>query len=134
VTAGAGGGAIDSRSDPTNPGYDPRLDPNSPSYDPTDPRNTGQYPPDSYPGTRRGTPGVILYPGGGGREDLSQYERQLAEKDFCDKAHTIEPVLRSTVRDRFLYFPVETPPSSIKGFTLRIPASPGIPQEVLLRF
>jgi hypothetical protein len=130
----AGGGAIDPRSDPSNPGYDPRLDPNSPRYDPTDPRNTGQYPPGSYPGATRGTPGVVLYPGGGGGEDLSQYERQLAEKDFCDKAHTSEPVLRSAVRDRFLYFPVERPPASTKGCVLRIPASPGIPQEVLLRF
>jgi len=71
---------------------------------------------------------------GGAREDLSQYELQLAKKDFYDKAHTIDPVPRSTIRDRFLYFPVETPPGSTKGCILRIPASRGIPQEVLLKF
>jgi hypothetical protein len=130
-----GGGTRDPRSDPTDPQYNPRLDPNSPSYDPNDPRNRGQYPPGSYPsGGTLGIPGIVLYPGGGKGEDLSQFERQLAEKDFCDKAHTLDPVLGSTVRDRFLYFPVEMPLASTKGFVLRLPVSQGIPQEVLLRF
>jgi hypothetical protein len=148
------GGAEDPRSDPTDPRYDPRLDPNSPRYDPNDPRNRGQYPstpyprgtttgsptpgsstPGSYPsGGTWGRPGVIMNPGGGGGDDLSQFERQLVEKDFSDKAHTSEPVLSSMSRDRFLYFSVPTQPAATKGYVLRLPVSKGIPQEVVLKF
>jgi hypothetical protein len=134
VMAGAGGSG-DPRRDRTDPRYDPRLDPSSPTYDPNDPRSRGQYPPGTYPsGGTIGRPGVVLLPGGGKGEDLSQYERQLAEKDFRDKAHTLDPVLRSTIRDRFLYFSVNLPLDSLRGFALRLPVSPGIPQEVLLKF
>ena len=148
------GGTRDPRSDPSDPRYDPRMDPNSPSYDPSDPRNRGQYPPGSYPGSttpgtyppgtyppgsyptggRQGIPGVILNPGGGGGGDLSQFERQLAEKDFSDKAHTSDPVPSSTSRDRFLYFSMPSKPAADKGYTLRLPISKGIPQEVILKF
>jgi hypothetical protein len=141
VGVGAGG-SIDPRRDPTSPGYDPRLDPNDPRYDPGDPRNTGQYPPGTYPpGTTPGTypggvtmrrPGIILNPGGGG--NLTKFEIELAEKDFRDKAHTKDPVLSSMRRDRFLYFPIITPPAAAKGYTLRLPVSKGIPQEVVLKF
>jgi hypothetical protein len=141
------------RMDPADPQYDPRLDPNSPRYDPNDPRNSGQYPSGSYPpatapntyptaypsgsnpsGGTWGNPSIVLNPGGGGNADLSQFEKQLAEKDFCDKAHTTEPVLVSTIRDRFLYFSVRSKLASKNGYTLLIPAGKGIPQEVVLKF
>jgi hypothetical protein len=154
----------DPRLDPNSPQYDPRMDPNSPRYDPSDPRNRGQYPPGtntggttpgsyprstnppgsyppgSYPpgtyptGGRQGIPGVVLNPGGGSGEDLSQFERQLAGKDFSDKAHTSDPIERSTTRDRFLYFPLPSKPTAGKGYTLRLPVGKGIPQEVVLKF
>jgi hypothetical protein len=156
VQVGAGG-SRDPRTDPSDPRYDPRLDPNSPGYDPNDPRNRGQYPPASYPtgsypprtipstypgtyppgsnpsGGPWGNPGIILNPGGGGT-DLSKYERQLAEKDFIDKAHTSEPILRSMSRDRFLYFSIPSKLMATKGYILRLATSRGIPQEVVLRF
>jgi hypothetical protein len=136
----AGGGGGDPRRDPTDPQYDPRLDPNSPRYDPNDPRNRGQYPPGTYPpgsypsGGTMGRPGIVVYPGGAGGEDLSQFERQLAEKDFSDKAHTTDPIPGSMSRDRFLYFSLEPPRTESKGYTLRLPVSRGIPQEVILKF
>ena len=141
------GSSRDPRRDPTDPRYDPRLDPNSPSYDPNDPRNTGQYPPTTNPpGTTPGTyptstypsggtygrPGIIINTGGG--EDLSKFERALAEKDFSDKAHTQEPVPVTMSRDRFLYFSIEAPPGASKGYTLSLPVSKGIPQEVTIKF
>jgi hypothetical protein len=146
------GGTRDPRRDPTDPQYDPRLDPNSPRYDPNDPRNTGQYPPGQNPpatyppGTTPGTypastypsgrtygrPGIVINTGGG--EDLSKFERALAEKDFRDKAHTAEPVPASMSRDRFLYFSIVTPPAASKGYVLRVPVSKGIPQEIAIKF
>jgi hypothetical protein len=147
------GGSGNPRTDPSDPRYDPRLDPNSPSYDPNDPRNAGQYPPGSYPpgtvpgtypgsyptgsyptGRSLGIPGIVLTPGGNGGLDLSQVERQLAEKDFSDKAHTSEPVLGSMTRDRFLYFAIPEKLSATTGYTLRIPPDKGIPEEVILKF
>ena len=124
----------DPRYDRTDPRYDPRLDPNDPSYDPRDPRNRrsgGQNGPWGRPGVD-----VVMNPGGGagGGGDLSQFEKQLVEKDFQDMAHGAEPVAPSLTRDKFLYFSMAKPPSSPKGFVLRIPASKGIPQEVLLKF
>jgi hypothetical protein len=141
--AGVGiGGSSDPRRDPSDPRYDPRMDPNNPGYDPNDPRNRGQYPtgtttgtypPSTYPsGGTLGRPGIILNTGGG--EDLSRFERELAEKDFRDKAHTPEPVPTSMNRDRFLYFSIEAPPAVSKGYTLRLPVSKGIPQEAVIRF
>jgi len=136
----------DPRTDKTDPRYDPRLDPNDPTYDPTDPRNRGsndpRYGDPRYNDPRYGRgypmPGVVLSPGGGGGgggdTDLSQYERQLAEKDFSDKAHPSDPIDGSMVRDRFLYFSMKDRPASEKGFTLRLPKSKGIPQEILLKF
>jgi hypothetical protein len=146
------GSPRDPRSDPSDPRYDPRLDPNSPSYDPNDPRNTGRYPPGQTPpgtyppGTTPGTyptttypsggtygrPGVVINTGGG--EDLSKFERALAEKDFLDKAHTAEPVPVSMSRDRFLYFSMEAPQAASKGYTLHVPVSKGIPQEIAIKF
>ncbi len=142
----------DPRRDPADPRYDPRLDPNNPGYDPNDPRNKGQYPPGTYPpqpyppgttpstyptatypsGGTYGRPGIIINTGGG--EDLSKFERELAKKDFDDKAHTREPVPASMSRDRFLYFSIEAPPGISKGYTLRIPVSKGIPEEVTIKF
>jgi hypothetical protein len=153
------GGVDDPRSDPSDPRYDPRMDPNSPNYDPNDPRNRGQYPSTSYPpgsapgsypppgttpgsypsgsypsGGTWGRPSVILNPGGGDSGDLSQFERQLVEKDFSDKAHTSEPVLSSVSRDRFLYFSIPSQPAATKGYALHLSVSKGIPQEVVLKF
>jgi len=143
------GGAMDPRSDPSDPRYDPRLDPNSPRYDPNDPRNRRQYPPRSYPpgttpdtypsspypsGGTLGRPGITINPGAGGDGGLSQIERQLAEKDYISKAHTSDPIPRSMKRDRFLYFSVETPPASTKGYILRLPAGKGFSQEIVLKF
>jgi hypothetical protein len=144
----------DPRMDPNSPHYDPmdprNSNPNPPqtyppqTYPPgTSPRGTyppGTYPPTTVPGTypsggTMGGPGVVLNPGGGGGgEDLSQIERELAEKDFDDKAHTSEPILGSMSRDRFLYFSFAPPSGSIKGYVLRIPVGKGIPQEVVLEF
>jgi hypothetical protein len=141
----------DPRTDPSDPRYNPRTDPNDPRYDPgmdpNDPRNDptnpypGSYPGGSgYPGQQRypggwGGPGIVLNPGGGGGAgDLSQFEKQLVEKDFNDKAHTEEPVLPSLSRDRFLYFLVPGRPANLKGYTLQIPAGKGMPQEIVLRF
>jgi len=155
----ASGGGIDSRTDPSDPRYDPRLDPNDPRYDPNDPRNRRQYPPGSYPpgsyppgsyppGTTPGTyptepypsggtvgrPAIVIDPGAGGSGSLSQIERQLAEKDYISKAHTMEPIPKSMKRDRFLYFSIPKLPASTKGFELRVPAGKGIPREIVLEF
>ena len=130
----------DPRLDPTDPRYDPRMDPNDPRYpgnspnDPrNDPRSRGGYP---YPGGTWGRPGVdvVLNPGGGSLGDLSQFEKELVEKDFMDKAHTVEPVLPSLNRDRFLYFLVPGQPGPPKGYVLTLPAGKGLAQEIVLRF
>jgi hypothetical protein len=96
----------------------------------------GQFPGSQYPGgTGGGIPGVVLSPGGGGGgSDLSQYENQLVQKDFLDKAHTGDPIVPSLNRDKFLFFLVDKPPASLKGFTLAIPAGKGMLQEIVLKF
>lgn len=126
----------DPRYDPSDPRYDPRMDPTDPSYDPNDPRNrrygrNGPYGPYIRPGID-----VVLNPGasGGGGGDLSQFERQLVEKDFDQKAHAPEPILSSLTRDRFLYFSIPNPGRNPSGFILKIPPSKGIPQEIILKF
>ncbi len=138
--------AGDPRTDRTDPRYDPRLDPNDPSYDPTDPRNRRYNDPryndpnydPRYGGY--GRPGIVLGPQvggpGGGRESsgTSQFERQLIEKDFSDKAHSTDPIDGMMIRDRFLYFSMSDHPVTSKGFTLRIPKSNGIPEEIVLKF
>ncbi len=136
----------DPRTDPSDPRYDPRSDPNDPRYDPgTDPRDP-RYDPRTDPSDpsydprysrnrRYSTPGVnvILNPGGSGLGDLSQFERQLVEKDFRDKEHRPEPILRSLSRDRFLYFSLAKTKSR-KGFVLLLPTSKGILEEIRLEF
>ena len=72
--------------------------------------------------------------GGGGGGDMSQFEKQLVEKDFDDKAHSSDPIDGSMIRDRFLYFSMKDRPTTAKGFALRLPKSKGIPEEVVLRF
>lgn len=135
----------DPRSDRSDPRYDPRLDPNDPSYDPTDPRNRPvndpryndpRYGDPRYGGYPRPGVDIILNPGagGGGGGDLSQYEKQLVEKDFGDKAHSSDPIDASMARDRFLFFSIQALPGGGKGFTLTIPKSHGIPQDVTLKF
>ncbi len=138
----------DPRSDRTDPRYDPRLDPNDPSYDPSDPRNTGtgypRYDPrynDPRYDPRYGYPrpgvDVILNPragGGGGGGGLSQFEKQLVEKDFDDKAHSKDPIDGMMVRDRFLYYSLKDRPLTTKGFMLKLPKSKGIPEEIVLEF
>ena len=139
VAVGPGPRTGDPRTDRNDPRYDPRLDPNDPSYDPTDPRNR-RYDNRPYNTGPLGQPGgVILTPGGGtgggqGGYDTSQFEGQLVEKDFVDKAHSADPLVASMTRDRFLYFSVPGQPSSAKGYLLRIPPSKGIPQEIILKF
>ncbi len=141
----------DPRTDPSDPRYDPRYDPNDPSYDPNDPRirttgdprmNDPRYDP-RYNDPRYGRypqPGVnvILNPnmggGGGGGGDVSDFERQLIEKDFSDKCHSVDPIDSMMIRDRFLYFPMADRPATDKGFALRIPSGKGIPQEIILKF
>ncbi len=136
--------AGDPRVDRTDPRYDPRLDPNDPSYDPTDPRNRRYNDPryndpnydPRYGGY--GRPGIIVSPrvGGDGRDSggISQFEKQLIEKDFSDKAHSSDPIDGMMIRDRFLYFSMSDLPVTNKGFTLRIPKGKGIPQEIVLNF
>jgi hypothetical protein len=129
----------DPRMDPSDPRYDPRMDPGDPSYDPrmdpgdpNDPRNrrSGNRGPYMRPGVD-----VILNPGGGsGGGDLTQFEKQLVEKDFRDKEHPAEPLISSMKRDRFIYFSISDKPGSSKGFILRLPPSKGIPQEIVLKF
>ncbi len=150
--------AGDPRVDRTDPRYDPRLDPNDPSYDPTDPRNRPMGDPRYDPNDPRngpvtdprygnprydpryggyGVPSVIVSPrvgGGGGGAGLSQYEKQLAEKDYIDKAHSSDPIDGMMIRDRFLYFSLGDRPMTAKGFMLRIPKSKGIPEEIVLKF
>jgi hypothetical protein len=139
--------ARDPRYDPTDPrSRDPRYDPNDPRnrdprYDPTYPGGGGPggYPGGGYPGGRGmggyGGPGIILSPGGGGSSgDLTQFERSLVEKDFRDKAHAPEPILGSLNRDRFLYFSLPADAASGRGYTLRIPKSKGISEEIVLKF
>ena len=127
----------DPRADPRNdPRYDPRNDPTSPRYDPNDPSNTRRYPNGTYGGPW-GRPGVdiILNPGGGGvAGDLSQFEKALVEKDFIDKAHSLDPVDASTVRDKFLYFSLPDIPGRATGFKLLLPSATGRAQEIVLQF
>jgi len=143
VTPGVRSG--DPRTDPTDPRYDPSLDPNDPRYDPNDPRARRRGDPGYDPRyDRRGTYGgpygnpgvdVVLNPGSGtGTGDLSQFEKQLVEKDFRDKSHDTQMIQRSLSRDRFLYFSLQNLSPSRAGFTLRLPVSKGIPQEVILKF
>ncbi len=142
----------DPRLDPTDPRYDPRVDPNDPRYDPradpTDPRYDPRYDPRTGtggPGYQRypnGTVGpwyrpgvdVVLNPGGGSGGDLSQFERSLVEKDFFDKAHSLDPVLPTFVRDKFLYFVFEESLGSTRGFKLKLPKTKGMPEEIVLKF
>ena len=128
----------DPRYDRTDPRYDPSMDPSDPRYDPNDPRNRDRrYGNDPYGGPwGRPSVDVVLNPGGvgGSGGDLSQYEKQLVEKDFGDKLHMSEPVLPGFTRDRFLYFSVKEKPAGIQGYTLRLPPAKGRPQEVVLRF
>jgi hypothetical protein len=80
-------------------------------------------------------PGIVLGPGrGGGGGELSQFEKQLVEKDFNDKAHTTDPIEPSTIRDRFLFFSMKDRPANGHGFTLRLPKAKGIPEDVVLKF
>jgi hypothetical protein len=131
----------DPRNNPNDPRYDPRAgdprrDPriNDPRYDPNDPRY-GRYPGSGYPPYVRSGVDVVLNPGAlGGGGDLSRFEQELVEKDFDDKAHTLEPVRPSSVRDKFLYFSFKDLPASTKGFVLRFPAGSGSSQEVVLKF
>jgi hypothetical protein len=135
----------DPRYDPSDPRYDPQYDPNDPNYDPSYPRtrtsdpryNDPNYDP-RYGGSGYPRPGVIINPrigGGGGRDSgVSQFEKELVEKDFNDKAHSSDPIDGSMVRDRFFYFSLADRPLTNKGFALRIPPGKGIPQEILLRF
>lgn len=135
----------DPRTDRTDPRYDPRLDPSDPSYDPTDPRNR-RYDDPRYGDPRYGDPrygryprpgvDVVLNPRGGGgvAGDLSQFEKQLAEKDFSDKAHSADPIDGSMVRDRFLYFSLKDSTPGDKGFILSLPKSAGFPSEIVLKF
>ncbi len=134
----------DPRTDRTDPRYDPRLDPTDPSYDPSDPRNRRYNDPryndpnydPRYGGY--GRPGIIVTPriGGGGRDSsgVSQFEKQLIEKDFSDKAHSSDPIDGMMVRDRFLYFSMIDRPVTNRGFSLRIPKSKGIAEEIILKF
>jgi len=136
--------AGDPRTDRADPRYDPRLDPNDPSYDPTDPRNRRYNDPryndpnydPRYGGY--GRPGIIVSPriggGGGGSTGISQFEKQIIEKDFSDKAHSTDPIDGMMIRDRFLYFSMSDRPITNKGFTLRLAKSKGIPEEVILKF
>jgi hypothetical protein len=141
----------DPRMDPTDPRYDPRMDPSDPRYDPRmdpndrryprndpnyDPRNDPQSRRSGYPNSTWGRPGVdvVLNPGGGTTGAISEYEKALVQKDFSDKAHTPEPLEPFLNRDRFLYFVVPGTPASGKGYTLRLPAAKGMPQEILLKF
>ena len=78
---------------------------------------------------------MILSPGGGGGgSELSQYENQLVEKDFRDKGHNGDPIVPPLNRDKFLFFLIDKPPASLKGFTLAIPAGKGMAQEIVLKF
>jgi hypothetical protein len=128
----------DPRNDPNDPRYpryppttDPRTDPR---YDPNDPR-LGRYPNGTYgPYIRSGGDVVMIPGGGGGGGDLSQHEKALVEKDFVDKAHVLEPVPPLSGRDKFLYFAFAEKPVNGKDFTLRLPQSKGMPQEIILKF
>ncbi len=111
-----------------------------PPYDPSDPRNRRQYPPYDYPpGTHPssgplGGPGIVLNPGAGDGNDNIENERRLAAVDFRNKAHTPDPIPCTLIRDRFLYFSAPEKPDTKEGVVLFLPAGPGIPEEVTLKF
>ena len=130
----------DPRYDRSDPRYDPRMDPRDPTYDP---RSDPNYDPRDPNGRRSGRQGpyirpgvdVVLNPGSGqGTGDLSQFEKQLVEKDFQDKSHTDKPVQTSLARDKFLFFSLANPSANLKGFSLHLPAGKGTPQEIVLKF
>ena len=131
----------DPRADPRNdprydPRNDPRTDPTSPRYDPNDPRSSRRYP-NGTNGGPWGRPGVdiVLNPGGGGAAgDLSQFEKALVEKDFIDKAHSLDPVDASSTRDKFLYFSLPDIPERARGFKLLLPSARGPAPEIVLQF
>ena len=132
----------DPRNDPNDPRYrryppvDPRTDPRNtdPRYDPNDPRYR-RYPNGTYGPYIRSGVDIVLVPGaGGGAGDLSQHEKALVEKDFADKAHSLEPVPPLSGRDKFLYFAVTEKPAGAKGFTLILPQAKGMPTVVVLKF
>ena len=134
-------GQRDPRLDPTDPRYDPRVDPTDPRRDPrydpndpTDPRSR-RYPNGTYgPWSRPGID-VVLNPGaGGGAGDLSQFEKALVEKDFADKAHSLDPIDAASTRDKFLYFSIPEKPADVKGFTLKLPQGNGAGKEIILKF
>jgi hypothetical protein len=129
----------DPRDDTRDPRNEPNLDPNRPNYDPSDPRigqgpvPTGPYGNDPY-GRTLGHPGIDVAVNPGGSGDLSEIEKQLVEKDFQDKAHAPEAILNSMSRDRFLYFSIEAKPLAPGRYILLLPKSPGIPEDVSLKF
>ncbi len=110
---------------------DPRMDPTDPRYDP----RYGRYPPGTTGPWMRPGVDIILNPGGGGGDgNLSQIEQALVEKDFADKAHSMDPIIPSATRDKFLYFAVAEMPDGIGGFVLRLPPAKGIPREIVIEF
>ena len=78
---------------------------------------------------------MVLNPGWSkGSGDLSQFEQALVEKDFVDKAHSLDPVDASSTRDKFLYFSIPEKPANGKGFTLRLPQVKGSGKDIVLKF
>jgi hypothetical protein len=134
-------GQRDPRLDPTDPRYDPRGDPNDPRYDPrydpTDPTNprNGRYPDGRYDPWYRPGIDVVLNPGGGkGAGDLSQFEKALVEKDFADKAHSLDPIDAASTRDKFLYFSIPERPADVKGFMLKLPQAKSPGKDIIIKF
>ncbi|MBN1570928.1 MAG: hypothetical protein JXA73_24020 [Acidobacteria bacterium] len=122
----------DPRRDPTDPNYDPRLDPSNPNHDPNCHPNS---PCDKM--SRRSR----LLPAPGVHVDVNPYgsefgtlSEKLIEKNSGDKAHSADPILPSTVRDKFLFFALPNRPAGVKGFELHLPQGNGIPQPITLKF